>query len=159
MAVSFPKRLPPGGEGKISLKVNTAGYGGRTLNKSAIIESDDPLKPAVTLTISGAVERFARITPPRVTLNGVGSAPMKQVIEIVAEERYPFRVVGAEAREGKFIRFDIEALPVAEGPSHYRLTVENRRVKKGRYYDTITLKTDSPVRPSIHLQVYGNIVE
>ena len=113
----------------------------------------------MTLTIAGEVERFVKITPPRVALTGVGSAPMKQVIEIVAEKRYPFRVVGAEAREGKFIRFEIKAVPVSEGPSHYRLTVENRRVEKGRYYDTITLKTDSPVRPEIPIQVYGNIIE
>ena len=39
----------------------------------------------------------------------------------------------------------------------YTLTVENQRLQKGRYFDIITLETDSKIRPTLSLRVYGDI--
>jgi hypothetical protein len=39
------------------------------------------------------------------------------------------------------------------------LTVENLKKDKGRYYDTISLKTDSKIRPLIKVRVNGYILD
>jgi hypothetical protein len=40
----------------------------------------------------------------------------------------------------------------------YILIVENLKKEKGRYYDMISLKTDSKIKPLIKINVYGHIV-
>jgi len=37
------------------------------------------------------------------------------------------------------------------------LTVENLMETKGKYFDTINLKTDNPAKTEISIRVYGNI--
>jgi hypothetical protein len=39
------------------------------------------------------------------------------------------------------------------------VTVENLKQNKGRYMDTIFLKTTSKIQPTIKIPVYGNIYE
>ena len=41
----------------------------------------------------------------------------------------------------------------------YLLTIQNLKKEKGKYHDTIKIKTDSKVKPEIHLNVHGNIRE
>ncbi len=41
----------------------------------------------------------------------------------------------------------------------YIITVENLKKEPGRYYDVITMKTDSPIKPELQLSVYGQILE
>ena len=39
------------------------------------------------------------------------------------------------------------------------LTVENLKNEKGRYWDTIDVKTDSTIKPRITIHVFGNITD
>jgi hypothetical protein len=39
----------------------------------------------------------------------------------------------------------------------YALIVENQRLQEGRYFDIITLETDSKIRPTLNVRVYGNL--
>ena len=41
----------------------------------------------------------------------------------------------------------------------YVLIVENLKKDKGRYYDMISLRTDSKIKPLIKINVYGTIIE
>jgi hypothetical protein len=59
----------------------------------------------------------------------------------------------ATAKKGENIRVAVQVDP----GSAYRLIVENLKEDKGRYFDTIYLKTDSPLRPVIEIGVFGII--
>lgn len=56
------------------------------------------------------------------------------------------------------MRFTLQEVKRPEGVG-YVLTAENLKKDKGRYYDMITLKTDSKIKPLIKINVYGTIVE
>ncbi len=56
------------------------------------------------------------------------------------------------------IRFTLEEAKPPRGAG-YILTVENLKKEKGRYYDMISLKTDSKIKPLIKINVYGQIME
>lgn len=56
------------------------------------------------------------------------------------------------------IRFTLEEAKPPRGTG-YILTVENLKKEKGRYYDLISLKTDSKIKPLIKINVYGQIME
>jgi hypothetical protein len=86
------------------------------------------------LTIMGHVEQFVDIVPKRAVLNGVAGSPTKNIAFTIDETKSP------EKKE-------------------YVLTVENLQKTKGRYVDTIKLKTDSKIRPEIKIYVIGNIID
>lgn len=83
---------------------------------------------------------------------------IQRTVTITLEEKYPFNILGVSARDGKNINFRLENVKGSRERG-YRLTVVNLKEEKGRYFDTISLKTDSEIQPLIHIRVYGNILD
>jgi len=106
----------------------------------------------------GDVEKFATIVPKRVNLRGDIEKQIKISVKIIPEEKYPFEIVEAKAKNGKFIKYKLEEVTSLKG-TEYLLNVENLKREKGRYFDTIYLKTTSKIRPEIKISVYGNITD
>ena len=126
------------------------------MKKSITVLTNDPVKPSQRLTMTGKVERFASVTPPRVVLRGDAGEKIRAMATIVPEKRFPFKVVDVKVRNGGNIRYDLIApQDDAEG---YRLEVENLKTTPGRYYSSIELITDSRIRPKITIAVYGHIL-
>ena len=78
-------------------------------------------------------------------------------VTIIPEEKYPFKVLKVRARNGQDIRFQLEEENKDQGLK-YALIVENQRAQKGRYFDVITLETDSKIRPTLDVRVYGDLM-
>jgi hypothetical protein len=144
--------------GKINIKVNTTGYGGRKLEKTAVIHSNDPINRNVTLTIYGDIEKFARVDPDRLRLYGQLGEKIEGKVIITPEKDFAFNIIEATAMKGDNIRFKLEKNNTGK-PDGYLLTVENQMDKVGRYFDSIHLKTDSKINPVITVRVYGNIYQ
>ena len=119
--------------------------------------SNDTVRPLLHLRISGRVENIYTLTPKSVRLSGIVGEPLRKTVMIEPNPKYLFRIKNAVARSGKDIRFRLEDSRDATGVK-YQLTVENLKKEKGRYFDTITLSTDSKLRPSISINVRGRIV-
>ncbi len=148
----YTKQIPPGGQGKISIKANTSGYAGSKFSKNITVYTNDPKQPQLMLLISGQVNRFVTIEPENVNLKGIAGQKIQTSVNIVPDTHYPFNILESFADKGKNIRFALEKK--ADG---YVLTVENLLETAGRYFDKITLKTDNPAMPQIAVSVYGNI--
>lgn len=138
--------------------MNTRGFGGRKLRKTIKVETNDPKRQNFNLVVTGAVEKFATISPSRVRLTGALGQPIRTAVNIIPEKAYPFRILKTDAREGKYIRFDLKEVKHDKGLG-YLLTVENLKKEPGRYFDTINLETDSTIQPKIFVRVYGNIYD
>jgi hypothetical protein len=118
--------------------------------------TNDPRHPETQLSISGPVKVFATITPENVRLFGPIDSALKETVRIVPEESYPFKILDAKAQVGKDIQYHISQDHQALSTT-YLLTVENLKQTTGRFYDTITLTTDSRIKPKISIRVYGKI--
>lgn len=151
-AVSYPRQIPPGGEGKIRLRLDTSGYGGRKVVKSAEVLTSDPAAPAVTLRLSGEVQRLALIQPRVLHLRGEAGERLRGEILVQPEEAHPFRILEARAGGGT-IRVETLA-EQRNGRPAFRLQVENVRTEAGSFNDTIRLKTDHPRKPELDLRVF-----
>jgi len=138
------------------IKVDTSGYGGRTLTKTIRVKTNMPGQPVLHLTVSGNVENFVTIVPKRVTLRGFSGDKIKSTVKIIPEKKYPFKISDVTAINGKYIRYTLEKTKSSEN-MEYVLIVENLKNDKGRYFDTIKLTTDSKIRPEIKIYVYGYI--
>lgn len=153
---SYTRLIPPGGEGKVNVTVNTSGYGGRKISKNIVLHTNETNNPRLTLTILGSVELFATITPRYVRLAGIAGQAIEGTVRIVPTEKYAFKILGARAKNGEHIHYTVKPQNPGGG---YLLTVENRLQAKGRYSDMIYLETDSPIQPEIKISLYGNIIE
>jgi len=110
------------------------------------------------LTVVGNVQNFVSIVPKRVVLRGFAGDPIKATVKVIPEDNYPFTIRDVKAIHTNNIRFSLEKSEHLKKPE-YILSVENLKKDKGRYFDTIKLKTDSKIRPEIQISVIGNILD
>ncbi len=134
------------------MKFNTEGYGGRKVRESAGVETNDPTKKDLTIALIGMVEKFAIVTPDRVTIIGSAGSELKSHVTVSPTAQYPFKVTGMRLKNGEFIQASYEW---KDGEKKAYVQIENRMKEKGRYVDAVILTTDSPIKPEIHIPVYG----
>lgn len=108
------------------------------------------------MVLSGKIEKFFLLSPSQVRLEGLSGKQIKHIITITPEDKYPFKIVKASVKTGKYIRFNLKEVKRSK-KTVYLLSVENLRKEKGRYYDMIFLKTDNRLLPDISVRVFGNI--
>ncbi|MDZ7696173.1 MAG: hypothetical protein U5R49_04320 [Deltaproteobacteria bacterium] len=152
---SFDPTIPPGGEGKITIKVHTSGYEG-SIYKSALVNSNDPEKNAIHLSIKAVVKPSVLISPRYVDLRGKAGQNATKIVKIDAALDKPLSLI-----PGKFS---------LKGKMTYRI----KEVKKGRsfevyftniltspqtYYGFLNLKTNYPEKPVISIQIRGRFVK
>jgi hypothetical protein len=138
--------------------VNTNGYGGTLLKKSIMVETSAPKQPNVSIEIAGNVEKFASITPSKLILRGNAGEPVTGSVTITQDAKYPFKVLETTSKNGTDIQAKTEEKQ-ENNATTYIVSVENLKKDPGRYYDVITLKTDSPIKPELQVSVYGQILE
>ena len=124
------------------------------MKKTAAVFTNDQSLPQQDLVISGQVEKFVTIRPKHLSLRGYAGDPIKGVVTIIPEKKYPFKILDAQAKDGKNINIQLNEVKKSGGQA-YELKVENLSQKTGRYFDTVILKTDSKVRPELNVVVYG----
>lgn len=123
-----------------------------------MVETSAAKQPNVSIEIAGNVEKFANITPNKLILRGNAGDPIIGTVTISPDPKYPFKVLETKPKTGTDIQVRTEEKQESNA-TNYIVTVENLKKDPGRYYDVITLKTDSPVKPEILLSVYGQILE
>ena len=91
-------------------------------------------------------------------MRGFAGDQITHKVKIIPEEKYPFKILGNRTIQKKNIRYELEEAKQSE-ITGYVLTIANLKKEKGRYFETIRLKTDSKIRPEITIRVYGNILD
>jgi hypothetical protein len=138
--------------------VNTSGYGGTLLKKSIVVETSAAIQPNVSVEITGNVEKFANITPNKLILRGNAGDPIIGSVTISPDPKYPFKIVDTKTKNGTDIQARTEEKQ-ENNTTSFIVTVENLKKNPGRYYDVVTLKTNSPVKPELQVGVYGQILD
>jgi hypothetical protein len=154
--VSFPRQIPPGGEGKIVIKLDTKGYSGEHITKTIAVRTNDKQKPEFNLVISGEVKPFADITPAEAKLTGNVGQKIKQTVTIAPTSENRFKILEVRAEKGDNIRYNLKEMSQSDGIK-YQLTVYNVKKEKGWYIDNIYLKTTSSRSPVLKIRVLGFI--
>ncbi len=126
------------------------------MKKKIDVYTNDAETPRITLSIAGPVLHFARLDPPYARLTGPAGSDIKEAITIWRQAAYPFKILEAKARNGSDIAVDVQEFEQAND-SGYIVTVANKKSTAGRYADMLILTTDSTVKPTITVPVYGQI--
>jgi hypothetical protein len=114
--------------------------------------TNDAKEPVVQLLVRGEVDRFAAINPRMLNLRGQAGEKLRGTISIVPEDKYPFKVLSAQTRDGKLKVGVSEAKE--GGKTAYTLLVESLKSEAGSFNDTVVLKTDSPLQPELDVRVF-----
>ena len=88
------------------------------MKKKITVLTNDPVKPKLTLTISGEVENLFTISSKRVQLTGPAGQQLITSVTITPYKRYAFKVVEAKAKDGKHIAVFLNEKKKPDGESY-----------------------------------------
>lgn len=77
-------------------------------------------------------------------------------MRITPEKKYPFNILESSTINANNISVKIEKAG-DKNPAEYILTVRNISKVKGKYFDSVMIRTDNNVHPYIKIPVLGNI--
>lgn len=66
----YDKLIKPGETGQLTVRLDTNGYGGKTVNRVVWVDTNDPQKPRFKLMVVGPVGRIVTIEPKTIKLSG-----------------------------------------------------------------------------------------
>lgn len=155
---SYDEMISSGGVGRVSVSLDTDGYGGGEVVRTVTILTSDPDTPRLTLTVSGMVEKTFSIDQEIVKLEGKENEPVVAMVRIFPEEKYDFRVVGVRTKKGRYIECSFKEI-VEDGRCGCLLTIQSTKKEKGLFFDKIFVDTDSSVVPELSIGVFGKIEE
>jgi len=120
--------------------------------------TNSKIQKTIAVPISGEIRtpEIASIRPKYVILTGSAGEPIKRLVKVIPDDKYPFSITEVKPRDGKNIKCDLKEVEES-GKKIYVLTVENLKKEKGRYSDMINLKTDRKDHPEIQISVSGRI--
>ena len=151
---SYDRSIPPGGEGKITLKLNTTGYEGK-VRKAARVYTNDPKTPQEILVIDALVKTPIMVSDKMVFLQGTTQETITKSIDIKGELNKPLKLEPVDYTLDKKVKFNIEE--VTKG-KHYRVTFTSIPNVGNYYQGLLKLRTSYPEKPELVIHVRGKFL-
>jgi hypothetical protein len=151
---SYDRSIPPGGEGKITLKLNTTGYEGK-VRKAARVYTNDPKTPQEILVIDALVKTPIMVSDKVVFLQGTTQETITRSIDIRGELNKPLKLEPVDYTLDKKVKFNIEE--VTKG-KHYRVTFTSIPNAGNYYQGLLKLRTSYPEKPELVIHVRGKFL-
>ena len=153
---SFDKAIPPGQEGKITLKVQTARRKGK-FSKGGTVHSNDPQQQTTTISIGCLVKTHISVIPTdSVKLEGYEGDKLNQKITITSFEDLPLQITDITSDIDDKIKYKLKTKKKGK---EYVLEIKNRSKEVGSFRGKINLKTNSDKKPLLVINVYGKLRE
>jgi len=149
----FDRSIPPGGEGTITLEVNTKGYGG-DFHKTARVVSNDPKTPGFTIGMKGKVWTPVQLDPRYANLTGVLGEKIQKVLRLTAAKEKPLVVKLASVSIPE--KVGVELKEIEQGRT-WELRVDNKTNQETRYAGLVKLTTNYSERPEIVIRIVGHV--
>jgi hypothetical protein len=151
---SYNKSIPPGGQGKIVLRIKPYSviHG---FKKDTKVTLNDPNLPVVNLSLTGVALPFIEIQPSYIVrLEGAPGDPVQKEVRFISHLPAPWKITGYSTSIPD--KIDINIKP--EVPDQvYDLQVRNVSNQAGRYAGVIYLYTTSKERPRLIVRVFGEL--
>ena len=150
---SFDRAIPPGGEGKITLSVNTKGYKGN-INRSAEVFTNDPKMDRFRLGIRAFVLVSISVSPSYVNLNGSADQELSATVKIAAGLEKDLVIEPDKFDLEEKVKYTIEE--VEKGRS-YLIRFTSIPGTPGIFKGALVLKTNYQEKPCLDIQIRGRL--
>ena len=145
----FDRTIPPGGEGKITLRIKTRGYQG-VISKSAKVYTNDPRKKIKLLTIKAFIKVPIYLSHRYVYLTGIADRKITKTIMIKANEKNPLTLEKSSFNLSKTVAYKIIEI---EAGRVFRIHFTGIPGSVGVYRGVLKLKTNYPEKPEITILI------
>jgi hypothetical protein len=146
----FDRAIPPGGEGEVTLKIDTKGYQGK-IRKKAKVYTNDPRNKFEVLRIEAFVKAVISVSPKYVSLKGMADRKITKTVRVRAEQDKPLKLEPNHFNiTGKVIDYRIEEV---EAGREFRIHFTSIPGNAGIYRGFLKLKTNYPERPEIKIWI------
>jgi hypothetical protein len=153
-AAESDRRIPPGGQGRITLTI--APYSVlRQFAKKTKVFFNDPDQPQVVLTMKGYGKPFIEIQPSHIIrFRGKPGEELTGQVRFTSHLPDPWEIKEVKTTIPQFIDVTVKA----EEPGRvYVVEVRNKRQEAGNYAGVIELLTTSKQRPRLIMRVFGEL--
>jgi hypothetical protein len=152
---SFDRSILPGGEGNITLRINTKGYR-EAINLGAKVYTNDPRIRISMLSVKAFVKVAIHVSPRTVNIFGTEGQTITQVVEIRAGLDRPLKLIPT--------RFDLEGkltYTVDEIEKGQRFSVRFTAISgpPGSYRGSLVFNTNYPENPEITIWIIGRFTK
>lgn len=152
---SYDKAIPPGGEGRITLRVRTKGYQGK-IYKSAKVNTNDPRFNVVRLRIKGFVKVPIYLSARGVYLRANEGGSVSKSVEIKAGLDRPLTLKPIGFSVGDRVSYRIEEV---EKGKRFKIHFTSLPGPPQNYKGFLKLKTNYPEKPKITIKIRGQIAK
>jgi hypothetical protein len=148
--VNYDKTILPGGEGKISVKIDTSSYGQGDLKKTVKVYTNDTKNSLVTLTVKASIKVYINISPKSVILSGLEGNVISKSVTITGNGDKPLSLEPEIFSLEQKVTYQIET--VEEGKI-YKIHFKNAPEATGSINGVLILKTSYPEKPEISIPI------
>ena len=152
---SFDRSIPPGGEGKITLRLDTKEKHGDVIKKARVF-SNDSNKSIQIVSIKTWVKTSIIVSPGSVYFNGKIGQDLKKIIQISAKEKKHLRLKPDQFDLEKIMSFEIKEI---EAGKEYQLIFLVNPTSPGLFRGALKLRTNYPEKPEITIPIRGAITK
>lgn len=145
----FDRAVPPGGEGKITLRFNTRGYEGR-VRKAARVYTNDPANRRKTLTFQAFVKTPILVSPRSVFIQGKATETLTRSVDITADLAEPLKIEPIDFNLNHGLKYHIEEVSPGK---HYRIDFTTIPSVVDQYRGRLLLKTNYPKKSQLAIFV------
>ena len=124
------------------------------IRKSAVVYSNDPKHPNITLTMTAQVNLPISVEPQGVMMEGVVGEEIIKIVTIKAHEDQPLTLEPVKLSLPKKVAYELKTL---EQGRVYQIVLRNISQKKDKYNGFLTMKTNYPQKPEITIRFLGYI--
>ena len=146
----FSRVIPPGGEGWISLNINTRNYSG-SITKSARVNSSDPENSTIRLIIKATIKVLIDLSKNSVYLKGNEGDNISTTITIKTNEPKPLKLELDSFNLSDKVHFKTEE---TEQGKIFKLHFSSTPGLVGRHKGVLNLRTNYPEKPIISIPVF-----
>ncbi len=148
---SFDRSIPPGGEGKITLKVHTKGYEGE-IYKNAMVNTNDPVLNVVNLWIKAFVKVPIHLSSRYLYLSGVEGEEVTKEVQIRSNLDKPLVLTPGQSNLERKLTYTIEETVKGR---EFQIRITAIPGPPRTYYGFLRLKTNYPEAPDITIGIRG----
>ncbi len=152
---SFDKSIPPGGEGKITLRVRTKGYQGAK-QWGATVYTNDPKWKTVILTVKAFVKVPIYLSSPSAYLYGRPGQSVIYAVEVRAQLDRSLTLKPMEFNLDGKVTYTLEEV---EKGRRFEILFRNIPGPAETYRGFLELKTNYPENPASKIRIWGRFRE
>lgn len=150
----FDRTIPPGGEGMITLRVNTKGYQG-IVRKSARVYTNDPANRIQTIGLEGFIRGAVALSPKSVFFQGFATETIRKTVLIRAGFDKPLKIQPVNFNLDKMLSYKIEEVQRGKLYQVHFATIPGTY---NYFQGFLKLKTNYPETPEILIQIKGRFM-